>query len=96
MKFGLPSSIQNMNKALAYQVAKTIPKEQFVEQLVDTWLTLFSQSTGSLDAESELSSMRKRIKKSGYQKAFDNAGITDEDLVQSFHEAVRRSGRGLK
>lgn len=85
-----------MNKALAYQTAKSISREDFLTQLEDTWILLFSQTTGSIDEEVELAKMRTRIKKSGYQKAFDNSKITDEDLVSTFRKAVERSGRSLK
>lgn len=95
---GLPvkTLFSGMNKALAFQLASTISKEDFLIQLEDTWLILFSSTTGSIDEELELTKMRDRVKKSGYQKAFDHAGITDEDLVSSFKKAVSRSGRSLK
>lgn len=90
------SIFSGMSKALAFQTAKHISREDFLKQLDDTWLMLFSQSSGAIDEEETLAGMRKRIKKSGYDKAFSNAKITDVDLVDSFHRAIQASGKKVR
>lgn len=86
----------HLNKMLAYQLAKAVPKEDFLKQLTDTWIAKWQTTSGAIDVSKELDEMRTRIKRSGYKKAFDNAKITDQDLVNCLEEAIRISGRSKR
>jgi len=67
------------NKLIAKQVAKRIPKEEFLAGLEDAWLTTISKNS---DTEDELKKALTRIKESGYEDVFKSAGVTEADLRQ--------------
>ena len=96
---GLPGSglfQSGWNSAYAALVAKNISRDDFLKQLHEAWLDWFSQTKGAVDKEQLLGDMRKRIKKLHYEKVFQNAGITDTDLAESFDKALAASGKKLR
>ena len=96
---GLPGSglfQSGWNSAYAALVAKNISRDDFLKQLHEAWLDWFSQTKGAVDKEQLLGDMKKRIKKLHYEKVFQNAGITDADLVESFDKALAASGKKLR
>ena len=62
---------------IRHQTAKLVNKDEFLTQLKAMWYPLIAKDA---DTETELTASTTRIKKSGFKKAFDIVGITDDDL----------------
>lgn len=71
------------NKLIAKQVAKKVPKEDFLSQLKAAWAPTIGKNSNT---ESEVETALDRIKKSGYEDVFKTVGITREDIKQVIEE----------
>ena len=65
------------NKIIASQVAKRIPKDEFLSELKSAWISLIDKNA---DVDAKVGKAQERIKKSGYESVFKSAGITEDDL----------------
>jgi preprotein translocase subunit SecA len=65
------------NKILANQLAKRLPKDDFLAELKSAWTPVIGKNT---DVDAEVGKAQERIKKSGYESVFKSAGITTDDL----------------
>jgi preprotein translocase subunit SecA len=65
------------NKFIAGQVAKRIPKEEFLSELKSAWAQVISKNS---DIDLEVGKAQERIRKSGFESVFKSAGITTDDL----------------
>jgi len=67
------------SKLIAKQVAKHMPKEEFLDQLRESWSQVITKNS---DTDEEIKKSLSRIEKSGYGVVFKAAGITEDDLRQ--------------
>jgi len=69
----------------AAELAKGVPKEQFLRQLKDAWRPYVKKQT---PIEDELAAATDRISSSAFKNAFAAVGVTDED-VRTILEEIR-------
>jgi hypothetical protein len=82
-----------MNRALAAQVAKQVPREETLSEIKETWKEKLSSQGGSVDIKREAQEMVHRLKKSKYIGVFKAAGISEQDLKDTLVQAVEEMGR---
>lgn len=71
------------NKLIAKQLAKQIPKEEFLAELKKAWSATISKNS---DTNEEVRKAYERIRKSGYEDVFKSANITESDIRQVIEE----------
>lgn len=69
----------------AGRLAKNINKEDFLSQLKEAWRPYVKKNT---PIEDELAAATERIEKSGFKKAFDTVGVTEDD-IRTLLEEIR-------
>ena len=72
-----------VNKLIANQVAKKVPKDEFLSELKSAWTPVIGKNT---DPDTEVKKAEERVRKSGYEGVFKNAGITSDDLKSVIKE----------
>lgn len=74
----MPNILQKgMSRVLLGFAAKKIGKEEFLRQLEQAWFPHIKKDT---DLEDDIGMAKERIRKSGYEFAFEKVGVTDGDL----------------
>jgi hypothetical protein len=82
-----------MNRALAAQIAKQVPREETLSEIKENWKEKLSSQGGPVNIEEETKGMVHRLKKSKYMGVFKAAGISERDLRDTLVQAVEEMGR---
>lgn len=69
--------VQKLVARSASKLAKNVSKEDFLQQLKDAWRSRVKKHT---PIEDELAAAMTRVRKSGFQSAFDTVGVTEDDI----------------
>jgi DNA-directed RNA polymerase specialized sigma54-like protein len=87
---------RRLNREIARQIAKRMPKGEFLASLKETWVIQIGQHGGSVDEAAEMAAVKKRIADSGQADIFKTAGVTEEDLLNTLHAAIAETTKAIK
>ena len=87
---------KRLNREMARQVARRMPKEEFLASLKETWVIQIGQHGGAVDEAAEMEAVKKRIASSGQADIFKIAGVTEQDLLDTLRSAIVETTRKLK